>query len=377
MKNLIIALVFVTVALHGKCQTIDALCYPSKDKIFVTWYMDNPDVETIGIYRFQQNEDPDTKGRKPRYMAKSIRNGYDIRNILGDRYDYIADLLGVTSPEEIPYRMDQLSGLEDLICTMVPELAIIQGKGFIDKNVKEGETYKYTLYTMQKAGKRTVPDKELISLIVKAEGVEILPPKFNTAHGAKNKIHLFFQNSESPSVGIDIYRSESPNGTFEKINDVKIVVSETLSSDIPTYTDYNIMPGRTYWYTLGTEDIFGKLSNHSDTLSAKASGCIIKNRPVLNKIRPTDKDQYELSWSHPYDPNVSEYIIYSSKDYQTIGKIIEVVKYDVNSIEFDIDNDIFHYYRVCAVSENGDCELYSYQQIYRPALSTKETVSKQ
>lgn len=367
MKNLTILYLLVLPLISTMGQSVDLMGYPASDKVFITWA--NPGDNIIGLYRLQENEKPDLRNKKPMYVSKEIRNGYEIKKILGKRYDYISLLLGVSSPERIPYAIDNLSGIESVICSLIPELAIIRGRGFIDYKVQDGDTYQYVIATMSKKGNSYRADRILASVLVSATDLPLLPPVIHQAIGRDNKIDLYFINSESPNVGIDIYRAESQSGSFVKVNIERIMIAGNYPADMPGYSDVNIVPNKDYWYALKVADIFGRESIYSEVLQAKAYGCNINHRPDIHKISAS-KGLYLLPWNHQIDEHVSHYVVYRSEKYQTLGEPIGQLPANTSGeYSFELKNLTSHYlyYTISAVSKNGNCEVYSFQQTYRPS----------
>ena len=79
--------------------------------------------------------------------------------------------------------------------------------------------------------------------------------------------------SELNTAGFNLYRSESPDGPFSKINDNLIPASpDPLTGGSYSYTDKNVSPGRTYYYQLEDVEISGGLNRNEETVKVKASG---------------------------------------------------------------------------------------------------------
>ena len=91
---------------------------------------------------------------------------------------------------------------------------------------------------------------------------------------------LWFQNteltinwateSEIDIIGFNIFRSESPDGPFSKINEVLIPPArDPFVGGNHTYTDDNVTAGITYHYQLETVDRHGN-TERSETISITA-----------------------------------------------------------------------------------------------------------
>lgn len=82
--------------------------------------------------------------------------------------------------------------------------------------------------------------------------------------------------SEQDNYGFNVYRSESQDGTFEKINP-KIVRGHGTTSEPHdyTYVDNEVYKGKTYYYYLMDVDLAGNTK---------------KFTPTINRYLPTDEE---------------------------------------------------------------------------------------
>ena len=79
--------------------------------------------------------------------------------------------------------------------------------------------------------------------------------------------------SEVDTAGFNIYRSESPDGPWVKINDELIPPSDDpLSGGEYTFTDPDAAPGKTYYYQLEEVEYSGKSTRFPPVKQQARSG---------------------------------------------------------------------------------------------------------
>jgi len=78
--------------------------------------------------------------------------------------------------------------------------------------------------------------------------------------------------SEVDTAGFNLYRSEDPDGPFTRINDHLIPASpDPLLGGSYTFTDTDVVAGRTYYYQLEDVEIDGTTTRHGP-IEVKAEG---------------------------------------------------------------------------------------------------------
>ena len=78
--------------------------------------------------------------------------------------------------------------------------------------------------------------------------------------------------SEVDTAGFNLYRSESPDGPFARINDHLIPASpDPLLGGSYAFTDSNVVAGHTYYYQLEDVEIDGTATRHGP-IEVKAVG---------------------------------------------------------------------------------------------------------
>lgn len=74
--------------------------------------------------------------------------------------------------------------------------------------------------------------------------------------------------TEFETAGYFVYRSENPEGPFEKITEVLIpAANDPLSGGDYTYTDRDVRPGTTYYYMLEEVELSGAANQEGPVVS--------------------------------------------------------------------------------------------------------------
>lgn len=128
---------------------------------------------------------------------------------------------------------------------------------FLDKGLAEGNTYYYTVTSVNEDGKEGKRSKELMILIGKPK-----PPTGLVATSTKDRICLAWKpHPEKDVIGYKIYRKKEV-GTYELIGTVGLAGLDT------NFCDKNIENGVVYYYTVTAVDHIGLESSLSDSVYA-------------------------------------------------------------------------------------------------------------
>lgn len=119
---------------------------------------------------------------------------------------------------------------------------------FVDTAVQNGIEYSYRVRALRKVGEKLVAGP--FSQVVRARPHRLEPPEppqglvgFPTSSG----VRLVWEGGPGKGVkGYNVYRAESPEGPWTKIN------SEVLG--VPFFDDLPPLRGRSYWYSVSTAD---------------------------------------------------------------------------------------------------------------------------
>jgi len=81
--------------------------------------------------------------------------------------------------------------------------------------------------------------------------------------------------SEVNLAGFNIYRSESPDGPYAKLNDTLIPASpDPLAGGSYSYTDATAEPGVTYYYQLEDVELDGKATRHGPIVAVSGGDLV-------------------------------------------------------------------------------------------------------
>lgn len=132
---------------------------------------------------------------------------------------------------------------------------------FFDTTAEFGKSYAYLVQSYEDLGNHREAQSDLSSEQALSYK-DIFPPAAPTglrASSSPNTIELSWDaNSEPDLAGYRVYRSVN-GGAFEKISEV---------SEIPTYSDKAVGPGKTYRYSVAAVDKSGNESAHSPVVEA-------------------------------------------------------------------------------------------------------------
>ncbi|HWB87525.1 MAG TPA: hypothetical protein VG675_25510 [Bryobacteraceae bacterium] len=125
-----------------------------------------------------------------------------------------------------------------------------------DANTESGKTYNYQVQTIVKLGDNREAESDP-SAVVSVTPRDTFPPAIPSHLRAAPSIHsvelTWDRNLEPDLAGYRVYRSVA-GGPFQKIGDV---------NEVPTYSDRDVQPGKTYRYTVSAVDQSGNESPQS------------------------------------------------------------------------------------------------------------------
>jgi predicted phage tail protein len=146
------------------------------------------------------------------------------------------------------------------------------GTEYGDTNFQFGHTYLYNVSRVVQFGAATVESSGSVPAALTAK--DIFPPAepqgleavvVTATGGAAASVELTWTiNTEADLAGYDVYRSDEPGTTGQKLN------SETLL--VPTFRDMSVVPGKSYFYRVRAVDQSGNESAPSSTVEAAVPG---------------------------------------------------------------------------------------------------------
>ncbi|GAB4567566.1 MAG: hypothetical protein Kow0047_19810 [Anaerolineae bacterium] len=93
------------------------------------------------------------------------------------------------------------------------------------------------------------------------------------AMGGASVVVEWTTETEVDTAGFNLYRSESPDGPYVKVNDTLIPASpDPLTGGHYVYTDTQVIAGRTYYYQLEDVEISGQATRHGPIVVRAAGG---------------------------------------------------------------------------------------------------------
>jgi DNA-binding beta-propeller fold protein YncE/tetratricopeptide (TPR) repeat protein len=167
-------------------------------------------------------------------------------------------------------------------------------------------------------------------------------PREVTAQAKINEIQLSWKaNSETYVQHYNIYRVDSPSGTFTPIG----------TSTAPFYVDKNLPSNHTYHYRVSSQAKEGNESALSGAIAATTPK-LIPAPPKKVRIEATEK-LITLSWLPNAEPFVTQYRVYRSKQpsagFELASKTDKTIV-----VDGPLADETLYYYQITAVGKEGD-----------------------
>ena len=295
------------------------------------------------------------------------------QKILGEEmYQKYQHILFLTLPDrkknpakfqEAILRMKDLWGMTMLSADLYPPLATLLGVRYEDFSAKEKTPYIYRLVI---AGDQ---DDELvgISLPVSVGEPYISPPQ-GMQGKADDGIVLLRWQIEPRFSAYDVYRSDTKEGKYKKVNGHPVVILQTYDEHgkvrVPDwfYVDRDLENGHTYWYTLWGRDPFGRFSRIPRPIALTPKD-MTPPIPVLGFKTEVKQDEVTLSWEQSSEEDCKGYHLYRSLNYK--DGFERITKKPVKSktlsyIDKDLKTETIYWYYVTAVDASGNESGRSY-----------------
>jgi len=140
------------------------------------------------------------------------------------------------------------------------DVATVSGRGWLDSNVRFGETYEYAARTVIRSGESTATSELTAPVVITP--LDTFPPAVPqalAALAASSSIELTWeQNTESDLRGYYVYRAVG-DGEFERLGDLR---------QVPGLSDRDVKPATRYRYSVSAVDRNGNQSARSAPVEA-------------------------------------------------------------------------------------------------------------
>jgi len=292
-------------------------------------------------------------------LRKEAPNNPDLRNI--DAMIAGRDLDQKAKPEDLKQSADLQSNKDFTFIIALFAQAIknktseAMGNYYEDKTALPGKTYLYRVTMVSNP-------KIQSDIVVTRKNLTTLPRI--TGFLSKNihkGVELYWLNPEhSGYIYYDIYRSDSKNGNFAKINEHPFIgdIGVITDSKRLKYTDTFPQLEKPYYYKVVGVNPFEKQSAPSAVLMVKPSYFLQTAPQITDGVSSNNKDIH-LKWkvSEEERPHIHSFAVYSGTS--AVGpfkKINEKILDGKTSDYYDMRKvkPTFNYYTVCAFGEAGD-----------------------
>lgn len=258
---------------------------------------------------------------------------------------------------------DMLMLLGNFSVILSNKVADAMGMYWVDKDIDLLTKYVYKLEVLneQKSHFELLVHPQLITQRSKVMGL--------TSSLEPGVIRLSWFNNSMDFPYFNIYRSESKNGKFRKLNPIPYTggIQEHANSKAQTsFIDSIPEYGKTYYYKVIGVNAFEVEGLPSDILPVKAN-YLMQGRPEIYDSKTIDENDIELQWSlYPDDePYVKGFTVWRSSrgsgDYLKVNE--GILASNSRSFIDRTEKISSNYYKVCAYGDAGDsiCSiLYSH-----------------
>lgn len=166
------------------------------------------------------------------------------------------------------------------------------------------------------------------------------------------------QNVEPDLAGYNVYRSDSINGSREKVN------IEPLAAFSFRYVDRSALPNKQYYYSLRAIDDVGNVSAIAKDEAAFWYQNVVIEEPLLLKIKTKKRSRTNrLQWNLIDDPTIKGYIVFRGPSKRVVKPVTKVMA-EKFSYTDKVEKDKDYFYQVRAYTTSG-------QVIYSEIIETK------
>lgn len=331
---------------------------PAFDKKNLT----NPESETIRNYNLINDFSYKNNNHIAVYYDNKKIWGLDPtivapRNLKGEYKDFKIELDWDDSPGAngyTVYRSESRDGEFKKIAVNIPQ------SNYTDTNIElpnQSVDKIYYYKVVAHYDKLVSEDSEIVGVPV----TEFKAPTNLTANNINNVSVMLNWNGTDGATGYNVYRSESLNGPYEKINTQK-VKTEIFVDNISGNTEIE----KTYYYT-----VTAVYNNEIESKQSNSASVTIYNvaAPTNLKAEIESFKNVKLSWTA--SQNANSYNVYRSKDSGAFVKIyggIVGTSFIDNTTELD-KNPIVYHYKVVAVYKGIESNFSNVADAQMPVLA--------
>jgi hypothetical protein len=208
----------------------------------------------------------------------------------------LADSLGQDTIGTNVERNANLFGYALFAADNDPDIASALGLRFVDRTVKRGVRYSYTITL---AGPQTYRiDPGTVDVVAKATTIGPAPRNL-AATGLDAKIRLRWEPAlENPYTAYNIFRSENRGRSYTRLNATPIAIVVPTNRDVPAlgvYLDTTIVNYRKYRYQVKGIDAFGELGKTAE-VDAYGRDLTPPPQPMVMNAEQVGSAKLRLRW---------------------------------------------------------------------------------
>ncbi|WP_446897090.1 fibronectin type III domain-containing protein [Clostridium sp. LBM24168] len=211
----------------------------------------------------------------------------------------------------------------------------VTASSYEDTGLEPGKTYYYKISAINESGESE--KSESVSVLTLLE----IPGGLGIESTDKDKVKLKW-DSVSGVTAYNVYRSDSENGEYVKVNNIEVTAS--------SYEDTGLEPGKTYYYKISAINESGE-SEKSESVSVLT----LPEIPGGLGIESTDKDKVKLKWDSV--SGVMAYNVYRSDSEN--GEYVKVNNIEVTASSYEdtrLESDKTYFYKITGVNESGESD---------------------
>ena len=266
----------------------------------------------------------------------------------------------IEAKEILGYNIYRNSGQEDEFKRI--NYYAVRSAQFIDGQIEFGKNYYYALTTVDKDGLESPRSKTIEALAL------FFPPQNLTARGEERFVLLNWDKvKDSRLRGYILYRSELPDGKYEKIACIPDTQGE--------YRDDEVIVGKNYYYKLTSVNLAYQESEPSPIIGAtpvfflpEEANTLEEAVKGLEAVTVCQGGAYAviIYWGPSTEKNVVGYSIYRRNSKNDIASYIKLKKValpeETNFTDKKVEYGETYCYSVAAIDKKGHEASYPYER---------------